>query len=637
MTNAKKKTCLQQMCNTAKKGDTVFRIPYTVNNKTMIIAPNYILEALIGILLYKSCIEYSPAFMYIYGFQYDNTDPQKSLYVLSEKLEPLDNYIVDKKSYLYFMFAVIQGLNVSQKIGRFTHYDLHKNNVMARNKKKKQVKVYDIGNGEYLYTYYDFEPVIIDYGFSRYETAESIMIPSFIYTSNNREIVDWYEFNPYYDIFSLIIDNWNKQKNGEFPNFTSDEHILHYKLINLFSNIYEDENVYPISYLSETILTHNFRPFPEMLNCSSEYKSSTTGEMMVKLANLIKRTLPPFRKVVNYENIVSYLQDNNMLVLNKLVTSDTFTVYKQVPSNLCMDTTYYNYIHIDEDKFAGVTIRYSNSVPRNIRTERASFNHGDWRPVENQHIHTAIINQKASKKLGYKFRFDCCRVDLMNYFQNKHISGGIAINASFYQNKNSFKPIGYFKTKDTVIDNPIPSGYEKYYGIIATNDKGELVIDKYTNRYNYDQVFSTGPILIDDDKHFDDYMIANTIDEQTGKYVFQCDENSSSNMISCNNIHPGELVHASNQNPRTALAIKDDGTVIFIYVEGRNKRGSGMDLSQMTQLCLSMGAVSAVNLDGGRSSQFIWKKPGSDIIYNSNPDQKEHYPVGSVISYVKMK
>ena len=96
------------MCTMAKEGDIVFRVPNTVEKKMTVWAPNYLIEAIIGLLLDKMS-KYSPGFMRVYGFQYNPVPPEKPLYVLSEKLVNAGERIRDWKSYIYAMFQVAQG------------------------------------------------------------------------------------------------------------------------------------------------------------------------------------------------------------------------------------------------------------------------------------------------------------------------------------------------------------------------------------------------------------------------------------------------------------------------------------------------------------------------------------------------
>ena len=99
---------------------------------------------------------------------------------------------------------------------------------------------------------------------------------------------------------------------------------------------------------------------------------------------------------------------------------------------------------------------------------------------------------------------------------------------------------------------------------------------------------------------------------------------------SCSRIDPGELSHASNVNPRTAIGIRGN-QVIFVYVEGRSQRGAGMDLVMLARYMAEViKADVAINLDGGRSSQMMWKTVGSDHITQMNPKHNYIYPVGAL-------
>ena len=81
------------MCTMAQNGNIVFRVPNTVEKKMTVWAPNYLIEAIIGLLLDKMS-KYSPGFMRVYGFQYDPVPPEKPLYILTEKLEMASDHIV---------------------------------------------------------------------------------------------------------------------------------------------------------------------------------------------------------------------------------------------------------------------------------------------------------------------------------------------------------------------------------------------------------------------------------------------------------------------------------------------------------------------------------------------------------------
>jgi exopolysaccharide biosynthesis protein len=77
-----------------------------------------------------------------------------------------------------------------------------------------------------------------------------------------------------------------------------------------------------------------------------------------------------------------------------------------------------------------------------------------------------------------------------------------------------------------------------------------------------------------------------------------------------------------------------DGTIVFIRVEGRDDRGTGMDFIQLGQLCQVLHISDAINLDGGGSSRMSWKEPGKMII-NIAGSNLDAYPVGGVLSFAK--
>ena len=57
------------------------------------------------------------------------------------------------------------------------------------------------------------------------------------------------------------------------------------------------------------------------------------------------------------------------------------------------------------------------------------------------------------------------------------------------------------------------------------------------------------------------------------------------------------------RNPRTAVGIMPDGTLLFVTVDGRNPTHSiGASIPEMTSLMRDLGASDAMNLDGGGST-----------------------------------
>lgn len=64
-------------------------------------------------------------------------------------------------------------------------------------------------------------------------------------------------------------------------------------------------------------------------------------------------------------------------------------------------------------------------------------------------------------------------------------------------------------------------------------------------------------------------------------------------------------------HPRTGVGIKADGSVFFTVIDGRQPGVSeGVTLTELGQIMKDMGAVEAINLDGGGSSTFVARQPG---------------------------
>jgi hypothetical protein len=59
------------------------------------------------------------------------------------------------------------------------------------------------------------------------------------------------------------------------------------------------------------------------------------------------------------------------------------------------------------------------------------------------------------------------------------------------------------------------------------------------------------------------------------------------------------------RHPRTVIGVDADGRILLVVVDGRRRGSIGMDLVQLANLMRLLGAVSALNLDGGGSSTMV--------------------------------
>lgn len=68
-----------------------------------------------------------------------------------------------------------------------------------------------------------------------------------------------------------------------------------------------------------------------------------------------------------------------------------------------------------------------------------------------------------------------------------------------------------------------------------------------------------------------------------------------------------EFESGSSLQPRTAIAQRKDGSVLFLVLDGRQAKSPGATLKNVQELLLDLKAVTAVNLDGGSSSSMIYE------------------------------
>ena len=89
-------------------------------------------------------------------------------------------------------------------------------------------------------------------------------------------------------------------------------------------------------------------------------------------------------------------------------------------------------------------------------------------------------------------------------------------------------------------------------------------------------------------------------------------------------------------HPRTALGIKEDGSIILYTIDGRQKGYSyGVQLRSLAKRLDELGCVDAINLDGGGSTSYIVQFPGDGLttLVNSPSDGK----LRSVSNFIFLK
>jgi hypothetical protein len=75
------------------------------------------------------------------------------------------------------------------------------------------------------------------------------------------------------------------------------------------------------------------------------------------------------------------------------------------------------------------------------------------------------------------------------------------------------------------------------------------------------------------------------------------------------------LSHYTSLQPRSAVGIKADGSLVFYAVDGRqNDYSAGLKVLHLAQIMKSLGCVYAANLDGGGSTTVLTQRESSDSL-----------------------
>jgi hypothetical protein len=85
---------------------------------------------------------------------------------------------------------------------------------------------------------------------------------------------------------------------------------------------------------------------------------------------------------------------------------------------------------------------------------------------------------------------------------------------------------------------------------------------------------------------------------------------------------------ADARHPRTAVGVRADGRLLLVTVDGRQpERSVGMTIAELASLLLELGAVEAINMDGGGSTTMVVR----DKVVSSPSDLTGERAVGDAL------
>lgn len=82
-----------------------------------------------------------------------------------------------------------------------------------------------------------------------------------------------------------------------------------------------------------------------------------------------------------------------------------------------------------------------------------------------------------------------------------------------------------------------------------------------------------------------------------------------------------EFTHnITGRHPRTAIGFTEDGTLLLVAVDGRQNNALGMSQEELSDLMIELGAVYAMNCDGGGSTTLVARPEGQfDLAVKNSP------------------
>jgi len=156
-----------------------------------------------------------------------------------------------------------------------------------------------------------------------------------------------------------------------------------------------------------------------------------------------------------------------------------------------------------------------------------------------------------------------------------------AVNGSFFDMDKHF-PICYLRIDSVNIGENTPGKdtvNRKYYqyGTLCLSHDNVFILKTDSSRHweealPYPDIMTAGPLLIWHD---------------TLQYMRD------------------DRTFVTNRHNRTAVGIREDGTVLFFVADGRFKQAEGLSLTELQQILRWLGCRDALNLDGGGSTTLF--------------------------------
>lgn len=93
----------------------------------------------------------------------------------------------------------------------------------------------------------------------------------------------------------------------------------------------------------------------------------------------------------------------------------------------------------------------------------------------------------------------------------------------------------------------------------------------------------------------------------------------------------------TKKHPRSCLCETNEGSILFIAIDGRSDQAAGMNLKELQLFLQRIRCKDAINLDGGGSTT-LWINDGTNqSIINQPSDKEGERPVANIIAILKVE
>ncbi len=252
------------------------------------------------------------------------------------------------------------------------------------------------------------------------------------------------------------------------------------------------------------------------------------------------------------------------------------------------------------------------------QTDSVTFAHGRWQRdtidgltlhecrFESQelfHSNQQIFILEIPDTSAYRLRFAHeSRRTRVSDIAMRH-GAAAAVNGSFFDMKEHF-PICYLRIDSVTIGENTPGKdtvNRKYYqyGTLCLSGDSILILRtdsarRWEEALPYPDIMTAGPLLILN------HDLLPMRDDRT---------------------------FVTHRHNRTAIGIRDDGTVLLLVADGRFKQAEGLSLTELQLLLRWIGCRDALNLDGGGSSTLFMNLGNRKGVVNCPSDNGrfDHY------------